>query len=368
MCGTRINIYLCIAGLIGSGKNEAMKRAIKIRALLKSVDYGRSELASNRGLMNLIGEKSTFRKGSGTTTTPGPKKFLLQTNEIGTIFKKAAIDNSTLFEMLCDLWDENDYSVPDKKGIQSCDCRLSWVGGLPIRKTEDFAKVFGKQSSFGLHSRFLFAYCTEEWRYEQWTLPAAPDTQPIDFEVDAVFPAAECLVHEISSEAKQLYEDWYPRAKKYDPSGRLSYNLNKVAILTSSASHEKVVTAECMRCAIIFMEWQIKLREFFKPSDASNESAAFGEKVLNLFAKKTAIQVNKGEGTHLNWKRIAHDAKWGKEDGGWLLFSTIQNFLRVGELIGIEDEYNDKGEIMKLDPKFQRLPRNVRLPHSKFGN
>ena len=311
--------------------------------------------------MNLIGERITHKK-NGVEKVPGPAKMLVQTNEISTIFKNAARDNSTLFELLCDLWDENDSSVPDRKGIQECDCRLSWVGGLPVRKPDDFSKVFGKQSSFGLHSRFLFAYTEEEWRYSRWE-PPVKESLPFEFEADALMPAAECLVHEISPEAMKLSEDWYPRAKKADPSGRLSYNLNKVALLTASASHEPIVSAECMAKAILFMEWQIGLREHFRPSEANSDSAAFGEKVLNCFQKHTMRGMRKAESgvVELDWKRMGHDQKWGMEDGGWLYFNTIQNFLRIGELVAIPD-LNKKGEEVPLDRKFQTIPKYVRLP------
>lgn len=366
MCDdTRINIYLAIAGSIGSGKNEAMKRAIKVRALTKGVDYKRSELASNRGLMNLIGEKVSHKKGGKEIEkTPGPRKFLLQTNEIVAIFKKASIDNSTLFEMLCDLWDENDYSVPDRKGTQDCDCRLSWVGGLPISVPEDFAKVFGKQTSFGLMSRFIFAYSTKPWRHKSWKCATVSQTMPID--PDAMeFPAAEGRVESFSPEAEAMMEAWWDTAHAADPSNRLQYNLKKVAILTASANRDKVVTGECMVKAIKFMNWQIALRSLFKPSEATTDAAAFGEKVLNYFEKVTRKQILAGkvasDGTvHLDWKRIGHDMKWGKQDGAWMLFSTIQNLLRVGELIAIE-ETNEEGK-SNIDPKFNLLPRLVRLP------
>jgi len=369
MCDdTRINIYLAIAGSIGSGKNEAMKRAIKVRALTKGVDYKRSELASNRGLMNLIGEKISHKKGGKEVEkTPGPKKFLLQTNEIVAIFKKASIDNSTLFEMLCDLWDENDYSVPDRKGTQDCDCRLSWVGGLPISVPEDFAKVFGKQTSFGLMSRFIFAYSTKPWRHKSWKCPAASQTVPIDAD-SMEFPAAEGRVECFSPEAEAMMEAWWDTAHAADASNRLQYNLKKVAILTASANRDKLVTGECMAKAIKFMNWQIALRSLFKPSEATTDAAAFGEKVLNYFEKYTRKQILAGkaasDGTvHLDWKRIGHDMKWGKQDGAWMLFSTIQNLLRVGELIAIK-ETDEEGK-SNIDPKFNLLPRLVRLPRKR---
>ena len=136
----------------------------------------------------------------------------------------------------------------------------------------------------------------------------------------------------------------------------------KVALLTASASNEAVLSVRCMACAIKFMEWQIALREYFNPGEANTENAAFGEKMLDYFAKVTMRQVKAGKGVELNWQRIVHDQKWGKNDGGWLVFGTIQNFLKIGELIAVP-EYDEKGEEKKIDTRFGTLPYEVRLPH-----
>lgn len=367
--GTRINMYVAIAGGVGSGKNEAMKRAVKVRGLTEGQDWKKSELASNRGLMNVIGERIAH-KGRETEKVPGPKKFLLRTNEIVAIFKKGAIDNSTLFEMLCDFWDENEASVPDKKGTQDANCRLSWMGGLPIKGPEDFAKVFGKQTSFGLMSRFIFGYSTEAWEWQPWDAPVKHEEwTPADD--NTPFPAAESRVDSFSEGALKMMEEWKPVARAADPSGRLLFNAKKVALLTASANGDKTVGAECMARAIKFMNWQIALRSWFKPSEANTDSAAFGEKVMRHFEKVSAkalvdgkqktshYEIVNGE-VRLNWKRIAHDAKWAKQDGAWMLHSTMQNLLRVGELVAIE-ETDEEGE-STIDPKFNLLPARVRLP------
>lgn len=55
MLATRINIYLVVIGSVGQGKNEAIKRAVKLRNLMKGIDYKRTNIASDRGLLNVIG-------------------------------------------------------------------------------------------------------------------------------------------------------------------------------------------------------------------------------------------------------------------------------------------------------------------------
>jgi hypothetical protein len=46
------------------------------------------------------------------------------------------------------------------------------------------------------------------------------------------------------------------------------YNLKKVALISASANRDKTVTAACLAAAIKFMDWQLRLREVFRPSEA----------------------------------------------------------------------------------------------------
>ena len=96
------------------------------------------------------------------------------------------------------------------------------------------------------------------------------------------------------------------------------------------------------------------------------QNAAFDEKMLNHFAKVTMRQVKAGTGVELNWQRIVHDQKWGKNDGGWLVFSTIQNFLKIGELIAVP-EYDEKGEEKRSTPGSGRYPMRLDYPMNKLG-
>jgi hypothetical protein len=106
----------------------------------------------------------------------------------------------------------------------------------------------------------------------------------------------------ISAEAQALYDGWNPAVTSI---GRLRQNLMKVALLTASAKGEKEVTADCMSKAIRFMEWQLKIREIFKPSkaEAGNKEAVFTNLLLPALEQKGALT------EFVSWRRVSLDRK-----------------------------------------------------------
>jgi len=90
--------------------------------------------------------------------------------------------------------------------------------------------VFGKQSSFGLYSRFLLSYHTEKWDYETWTPPGeAYDDSPVDLkDMLARVPAVACTrVTSIEPGAKALADAWRPigKARLLTPAGACTTTL-----------------------------------------------------------------------------------------------------------------------------------------------
>ena len=133
--------------------------------------------------------------------------------------------------------------------------------------------------------------------------------------------------------AQQIYDAWQTAA---DASGRLKYNLMKVALLTSSCNKDAEVKPEGMAAAIRFMEWQVRLREVFKPSVALDMAEAkFAEQAMQTFIRKG------GQQQPINWKRIANDRKWGDRYGDRLVASGIKWMIETGRIYAIE-ESDDK--------------------------
>lgn len=337
MLDTRINLYIALIAHVGGGKNVAMERARKMLGLGRMGDrWEPLTAASDRGLMNAVGDKPGKKRSD--PRIPGPRKMLLMTNEMSEMLKKASIEKSTLSGTLCDLWDQNEKKIADRNGVQSCDCRVSWIGGIPVAKErpEDFTETFGSETARGLLSRIILGYSAVKFSYRHWDPPAqetrVPSPGDYDFAGDFEAPA----VSRMSDRAQRMYDAWDTAA---DDSGRLKYNLMKVALLTASCNKDPEVTPECLAAAIGFMEWQCRLREVFKPSVALDTAEAkFAEQAMVTFVRKG------GQSHAINWKRIANDRKWGDRFGDRLVASGIRWMIETGRIYPevVEDDDGKK--------------------------
>jgi hypothetical protein len=112
-------------------------------------------------------------------------------------------------------------------------------------------------------------------------------------------------VNNVSGEAQAAFDSWNPNGG----GSRIKQNCMKVALIASIMNHEEVVTEECMRCAIRFMEWQIKIRSVFQPGEAANDAARCRTVILQAMERKGARE------KFINVKRLAHDRKWATGSG-----------------------------------------------------
>ncbi len=349
MCGARLNLYTCLIVKPGGGKNEAIRRAIEVTDLTSRVDYLMSAPGGDAQLVSLLGDRPSGKRGD-RERIPGPKRLLLICNEIGDMLSKTGIDNSTLATRMCDFWDCNEYDKPTGKSgeVAHVDCRLSWLGGLPasVEKPEKFSELFGGQTNYGLDMRFIYGYTGTKFNHKDWERPRKSVVcHAIADEDDALeslsFTASNgiTVVRTITEEAMAIYEAWEPGG---DAEGRLKYNAKKIAILKAAFIGESEVSARRMRQAIIFMEWQIKLRKVFKPGQAkeSNREAWFTEHLIPAIERAGAfIQF-------VNWRRISLNNHWDEKIDAGVQLRTIKNLVSLGRLI--EEEPEEKGKRNKF--------------------
>ncbi len=341
MAGTRINAYVILLAPPGGGKNVAIKRALAM-VNPSSEWYRKAAPVSDRGVMSLVGHRTVKKRGSESETIRGPHKLLLVTNEAANVLKKANIKNSSLGATLCDLWDENQYTAADRNGEQSCDCRLSWLGGLPIKRDhpEEFGEYFGRETGRGLLSRTILGFSDVKFNYRDWT---SPDIWGNDEEgnLDEMGFQHPCDVA-LSGECQRLLDEWEPNDEEQE--GRLKYIAKKVALLTASANGDKEVGGGCMKAAIEFAKWQGRLREVFKIGVAAEFSleAQFAEALIG------ALEQKGGEQTYIAWRRLAHDRKWVERFGPRVVNTTVENLIKSGTvepLLKIEEDENGKKRI-----------------------
>jgi hypothetical protein len=302
-------------------------------------------------LISLLGDRPNGKKGE-RERVPGPAKLLLVTNEIGDVLRKTGIDNSTLATRMCDFWDDSEYDKPTGKNgeVTHVDCRLSWLGGLPasVEKPERFSELFGEQSNFGLHVRFIYGYSTVKFNYKDWECPTnARDWQPI-LDEDAAAEALErnlnneiTIVERITNEAMAIYDDWNLGG---EDEGRLKYNAKKIAILKAAFNDEKEVNAKRMQQAILFMEWQVRLRKVFRPGQAkeSNREAWFAEHLIPALERAGAYD------HFVNWRRISLNNHWDSKIDANVQLRTIKGLISLGRLIEEQPEEGKRNKFPKV--------------------
>lgn len=183
-----------------------------------------------------------------------------------------------------------------------------------------------RETARGLLSRIILGHSAVKFNYRHWEPPAQEKHVPSegdDYDFAGLVEAP--AVNRTSAEAQRMYDAWETAA---DDSGRLKYNLMKVALLAASANRDDEVTPECMAAAIRFMEWQARLREVFKPSVAlETAEAKFAERAMAAFVRKG------GREHAINWKRVANDLKWSDRFGDRVVASGIEAMFRTGRII-----------------------------------
>ena len=352
MCGTRINTYIALIAKPEGGKNQTIERAIAMTDIRSNLDYMKASPGGDAQLAALLGDKWCGKKGS-KDRVPGPRKMGLINGEMTDMLKKTSIDNSVLASKMCNLWDDNEDIKPTKEGFITINCRVSWLGGIPadVERPERFAELFSSESNYGLYPRFIFGCSGVAFNYRHWERPSQVGESVITLD-DAVNEYAKqhnggvTIVSSIHPDAQAMYDGWNPAVPSI---GRLRQNLMKVALLTASVNGDEEVNADCMSKAILFMEWQLKIREVFKPSEAEagNKEAVFTNLLLPALEQKGALK------EFVSWRRIALDRKWDKKIDAGLQYRTVENLIKLGRLIQQEvpDDDDAKGKKTKKTMK-----------------
>jgi len=361
MCNSRVNTYVGLISPIGGGKNTAIRRGLQVTGVVPGT-YKRVKPGGETQLACTIGAKVTKNKRGEVKREGGHRKFLMVTAELSDVLSKTGIDNSTLASTLCDLWDENEYEKPLSGGGRvEVDCRLSWIGGIPadLKKPERFIELFGSETQFGLYSRFIWGYSEKRFKRRlrdgDWSNPFTSESvaisEPIgEGDEDAASKELEfgtegaTVVRDIADAARARFDAWNPPVFDVD---RLKYNALKVALLTASANGDQTVSDNCMRKALLFMEWQIRIREHFQPGEAKeqNKEAWFAERLLACLERAGAHE------NFVSWRRISLDNRWDKKIDAGVQLRTVKNLVALGRLI----EESDDDDAPKSKKRYPRV-------------
>jgi hypothetical protein len=251
----RSNIYVLLLGETEDGKSVAMRRAIN-SLRLPAGSVRKTVPSSDRGLQNMFPPITEKERSVGATT---PYATIWQ-DEFLTTLSKIAITGSALASVFNTLFVDDDTESSDKAGVQQCNVRLSMLGAIPLQTPEDFSSIFSANTLTGLYSRFIFAPGPK----------TPPDIEhyyhpnPVYRKATDVIVPRWCMVR---------VANWKKQAEKGTKRGRLAEIALRIALISASANHDPVITEEGMSAAILFAEWQERVRRVYQPSNAKDDVA-----------------------------------------------------------------------------------------------
>jgi hypothetical protein len=159
--------------------------------------------------------------------------------------------------------------------------KLSIVGGLVCNDPSDFHAIFGKTTTQGLTRRFIFGVTNEtDWCYMPKQI--VPDPEPMPHTVG------------IPDWCWGELHDW---GKQKAGRQQLKESAMRIALVTSFANYNEVISTEAMQAALRFMEWQEAIRAIYKPGEAETMEAEIESIIMRTLEKV-------GVGAKMSWQTL----------------------------------------------------------------
>ena len=306
----RPTLYTCLMGPVHCGKSETIKRADAYIHLFDADAVKWTVPGSDRGLINIFGGKKQKDDKDDKNLADTPKTRILLQDELRNTIAKANIQGSSLPSTLCSLWSQDEAGAADKTGEHVCLVRLNILGGLKADDAEDFAEVFGKDSTTGLYDRFVFGIAPKGWKYHKWECPTPVMRAP-----------KGC---EIPGHIFQMLEEW--RDVDTKTRGRLGEIALRIAYITSAANHDSEVTVESMCCALEFVQWQEAIRSAYKAGLGDAIDAQCTNAILTVLEKLEP-------GVWIRWKDMAAKKNWYRKYGSTVLSRVRDALAKTGSTV-----------------------------------
>jgi hypothetical protein len=296
----RPTLYTTLIGPVHSGRTEVIKRAVA------SIRYPRLTVCktvpgSDRGVISLFGG----RVKNDDDELPEPKYRLLYQDELRNLLAKTDISGSSLPATLCTLWSDDEAGASDKLGYYRAVVRLSILGALKADDVDDFASVFGRNTTAGLYDRFLLGVTDEKWEYS-----------PLHIEPKVIEPGEV----EIAADAFEMLADW----RRVDPKGRgrLAEIGLRVAYISALGNGDQILTEESLLKALLLMEWQERVRQYYLPGLGDGLDAQATNAILNALGEKP--------GQWFYWRRLSTARNWYRKFGSRTISMARECLYKTG--------------------------------------
>ena len=284
--GIRLNLFACLDGPRGSGKSSGFDRAFDLFSLTNSPTLMNLKSGSAEGMVQLIGNLEGAPR-------------LVFVNELAHMMKKAAIENSTMAQVLNDAYygDKQQFTLARGRRVDF-NCRLTVTGGIVH---EDFEKLFGAGTIGGFYDRFIFGQCPTGFDDYSWKpfegepvyIPATGDDLLVGTR-QPVLVSVDCSV-------------WIERdrwAKDLGLRKRVCEHAIRAAIICASFDGREVLRADDLGPALAFAQYQASLRERLQPNPGENTDAVLAYKIIEFL--RTLPHAGTEVGQYIGRKELYH--------------------------------------------------------------
>lgn len=250
----RTNLFTCNAGPIGTGKSQAIERAVGTLGLAKP-QLENTLAGSFEGLSEKLDVAGDAR--------------LLSPDELGHLLTKAKIDGASFPFVLNSAYYKDEFDVTAARGKKiHVHCRLGIIGGIVEDK---FSSLFGAATSGGLYDRFLFGRCPSPYEFRFRPFEGPPEnTQP-------------CAVA-IAGDIWELRDTWLKEIHGLSP--RCAELTIRVATIAAAFSGRSILYAKHIeKSGRAFAEYQARMRAAFRPNPGENTDAQCAWDVRSYLAE-----------------------------------------------------------------------------------
>jgi hypothetical protein len=268
----RTNLYVTLIGAKGTGKSLLTERITRSWVPASTLQVVRKYPGSEIGLIQLLGGKKAKDMDESDFL---PKSYLLVQDEMRATFAKMDIQNSALPNILNQLFYQDSYGTASKQGHWECCARLSVLGGLTCDGPDEFADIYGVETTTGTYDRTIFGVLPRDWEFNHEWQPTLAD----DGDIVRRRPKTCSMPTEIF----RMANEW--RKVNHEGRRRLAELALRIALITASLNHDAEVTPECMRCALEFVEWQEAVRRKYNPSETDDVDGKAERAIIRALEK-----------------------------------------------------------------------------------
>jgi hypothetical protein len=248
-------------------------------------------------------------------------RLLLCLDEFRQFVSKCKIEASVLLPCVNTLFESNRYESRTKK----TDIHLenAYLSLLAASTTETYERTWSSAfTAIGFNNRLFLVPGSGERKY---SFPAkVPDAEKYYQRQrlgGILRHVGSGLELDISSEARELYHQWYMGLERSIHAKRLDTYAMRLMGLLAVNELKSEIDIDVVEMATALADWQLKVRRIHDPIDADNEIARTEEKIRRLLSARGGLNDR-------DLRRFANVQKHGL----WILSTAKKNLQRAGEI------------------------------------